>query len=416
MTRHLALMILAIAVCLSVRSAEGNQCGRGGGQRRGGGNEGRNQGERNQGGERERTRGGRSGGNGAPGGQWSERSHGGSRSRGQFGNHNRTPGDEGAEAGSTIGKRHGTQSSEGQGAAARVAAGKRNSTQASGAQGAAAGAAAANRNSPQASGAQGAAAGAAAANRNSPQASGAQGAAAGAAVANRNAPALSGADGAAFGAAAVRNTFDRPDFYGRDWYGDHPEAWTASAWSAGVALVPSTWGAVAGYYGYDNSTPISYDYGVNVTNENGNVMVNGQNVGTSEEYSQQAYDLAQTGTQAETTDTDQWLPLGVFAMVRNEQQHPQLIVQLAINQQGILRGNFTDEVTDHTSPIHGAVDKTTQRAAWTVGNNQQTVMEAGINDLTEGEAPALIHKNGKTDHWLLVRLEQPKQDASDTGN
>ena len=130
----------------------------------------------------------------------------------------------------------------------------------------------------------------------------------------------------------------------------------------------------------------------------------------------QAADLAGTGTEAEISDTEQWLPVGVFAMVRNEQQHPQLIVQLAINKQGILRGNYTDEVTDHTLPIHGAVDKKTQRAAWTVGGNKQTVMEAGLSDLTDGEAPALIHKNGKTDHWLLVRLEQPKQNGDDAGN
>ena len=43
-----------------------------------------------------------------------------------------------------------------------------------------------------------------------------------------------------------------------------------------------------------------------------------------------------------------------------------------------------------------------------VGNNKQTVMEAGLSDLTDPETPALIHKNGKTDHWILVRLDQPK--------
>ncbi|MEX0679485.1 MAG: hypothetical protein WD063_20590 [Pirellulales bacterium] len=144
------------------------------------------------------------------------------------------------------------------------------------------------------------------------------------------------------------------------------------------------------------------------------MSVDGQNVGTAEEFSQQAADLALAGTDAEASATEQWLPLGVFAMVRNEHQHPQLIMQLAIDRQGILRGNYTDEITDHTLPIHGAVDKDTQRAAWTVGGNKQTVMEAGLNDLTESEAPALIHKNGKTDHWLLVRLEQPKQAASDS--
>ena len=283
-----------------------------------------------------------------------------------------------------------------------------NSPQASGAQGAAAGAAAANRNSPQATGAQGAAAGAAAANRNSPQVSGAEGAAAGAAAANRNEPAVSGADGAAAGYAAVRNSFNHPNVYGQQWYGDHPGAWSASSWTAGAAWAPSTWAAVASNCGYGNAAPTSYNYGVNVTSQDGNVSVDGQNVGTNEEFSQQAADLASTGADAETSDADKWLPLGVFAMVRNEKQHPQLIMQLAINKQGILRGNYTDELTDHTLPIHGAADKQTQRAAWTVGDNKQTVMEAGLSDLTDGEAPALIHKNGKTDHWILIRLEQPK--------
>lgn len=31
-------------------------------------------------------------------------------------------------------------------------------------------------------------------------------------------------------------------------------------------------------------------------------------------------------------------------------------------------------------------------------------MEAGLNNLTETEAPVLIHRNGKTDHWILIRL------------
>jgi hypothetical protein len=211
----------------------------------------------------------------------------------------------------------------------------------------------------------------------------------------------------------VRNSFNHPNVYGQQWYGDHPNAWAASGWAAGAAWVPSTWAAVAGHCGYGNITPISYNYGVNVNAQDGNVSVDGQNVGTTAEFSQQAADLAATGSEAQASDTDEWLPVGVFAMVRNEQQHPQLIMQLAINKQGILRGNYTDELTDHTLPIQGAVDQQTQRAAWTVGDNKQTVMEAGLSDLTDGEAPALIHKNGKTDHWLLVRLEQPKATADD---
>ena len=294
--------------------------------------------------------------------------------------------------------------------------------------GAAAGAAAANRNAPQATGAEGAAAGAAAANRNAPQATGAEArplvrlpptairlrlrARRGrplvppppiAMLPRRQAP-----EGAAAGYALARDSFDRHDLYGEAWHGSHPGAWTATGWAAGAAWTPTAWSAVAVHCGYGQITPVSYNYGTNVHCVNGNVILDGQNIGTAEEFSQQAADLAQAGAEVKAADAGKWLPLGVFAMVRNEQQHPQLILQMAVNQQGDLRGNYTDEATDHTLPIRGKVDPKTQRTAWTVGDNTTAVMEAGLSNLTQGTAPALIHKNGKTDRWNLVRLPQPK--------
>jgi hypothetical protein len=206
----------------------------------------------------------------------------------------------------------------------------------------------------------------------------------------------------------VSDSFDRHDLYSADWHGAHPGAWTATGWKAGAAWTPTAWDAVATHCGYANTTPVSYNYGGNVTCVSGNVVVDGQNVGTAEEFSQQAADLAQAGTEAKTSDTQKWLPLGVFALVRNEQQHPQLILQMAVNQQGILRGNYTDETMDHTLPIQGGVDPKTQRVAWTVGDNTTAVMEAGMSNLTQGDAPALLHKNGKTERWVLVRLSQPQ--------
>lgn len=318
-------------------------------------------------------------------------------------------GAQGAAAGAAAANRNDPQHSGAQGAAAGAAAANRNEPEHSGAQGAAAGAAAANRNNPQYSGAQGAAAGAAVANRNQPQYSGAEGAAAGAAIANRNQPAMSGAAGAAAGYATVRNNFNHPGMYNAGWYGDHQGAWAPTAWAAGSAWTPATWAAVAGHVGYGDNQPVSYNYGDNVTCISGNVVINGQPAGTAEEFSQQADEIAESGTNAEASPSDQWMPLGVFALVRDENQHPQLIMQLAVNQQGIMRGNYTDEVTDSTLPVHGAVDRATQRAAWTVGDNKYSVMEAGLNNLTQGEAPALMHKNGTTQRWLLVRLDQPSE-------
>jgi hypothetical protein len=323
-------------------------------------------------------------------------------------------GAEGAAAGAAASNRNEPQHSGAEGAAAGAAASNRNNPKYSGAQGAAAGAAASNRNSPQYSGAQGAAAGAAVSNRNNPQYSGAQGAAVGAAVANQNSPQYSGAAGAAAGYAAVRNNVNHPGMYSQQWYGAHQGAWVATGWNADAAWTAPTWAAVAGQFGYDNAiTPITYNYGSNVTCIGGNVVVDGRPAGTAEEFSLEADELAEKGTTAATSPSDQWLPLGVFALVRNEQQHPQLIMQLAINQAGILRGNYTDEITDSTLPVHGAVDRKTQRVAFTIGENKYSVMEVGLNNLTQSEAPALIHKNGTTQKWLLVRLSQASQAGND---
>ena len=245
------------------------------------------------------------------------------------------------------------------------------------------------------------------ANNNQPQYSGAAAAVApGPAVTNSPAPSspLAGAPGY----EAVRTSFNASNVYRPQWWRDHPTTWVPGGWVPGQAWQPTPWGAIADFCGYGSVVPISYNYGVNVTAQNGNVFVDGQNVGSTGDYSQQAAQIALTGAAANALPSDVWQPLGVYAMVRDEQQHPQLIVQLAINKQGILRGNYIDELTENTLPIRGAVDNTTKRAAWVVGDNKQTIMETGLKDLTDPETPALIHKNGKTDHWILVRLDQPQ--------
>ena len=60
--------------------------------------------------------------------------------------------------------------------------------------------------------------------------------------------------------------------------------------------------------------------------------------------------------------------------------------------------------------VQGAVDKKSQRVAWTVGDNKSTVGETGLYNLTQDESPALIHLGkDKTQQWTLVRLKQPQQ-------
>jgi hypothetical protein len=102
------------------------------------------------------------------------------------------------------------------------------------------------------------------------------------------------------------------------------------------------------------------------------------------------------------------MPLGVFALTKPDQSKSDVTIQLAINKQGILRGNYTDTVTDNNQLVQGSLDRQTQRVAFTVGDNTTNVLETGLYNLTKDEAPCLIHfGTDRTEQWLLVRLENP---------
>jgi len=63
------------------------------------------------------------------------------------------------------------------------------------------------------------------------------------------------------------------------------------------------------------------------------------------------------------------------------------------------------------------VDKKTQRAAWTVGDNKNTVYDTGIYNLTKDEAPLLVHTGkDETQQWLMVRITQKDKDKDKTSS
>jgi len=210
-------------------------------------------------------------------------------------------------------------------------------------------------------------------------------------------------------AAGVRTNFNHWGVYGADWYRRYPGAWMAAGWGAGYAWRAATWDSLGYYMDYYPSNPMYYDYGNNVTYQDNSVYVDGQSVGTAEQYYDQASQLATTGTQAQAPADGDWMPLGVFGLTKTGEQKADVTVQLAVNKQGVLRGNYTDVVTNQTQLVHGSVDKKTQRVAFTVGENTNNVVETGLYNLTKDEAPALIHfGKDRTEQWLLVRLKQPE--------
>ncbi|MCH7752709.1 MAG: hypothetical protein IH898_11215 [Planctomycetes bacterium] len=197
---------------------------------------------------------------------------------------------------------------------------------------------------------------------------------------------------------------------------DHPHY---ARWRVNRPYRWATWGALAGWYAVGGSGQY-YDYGSggNCYSEDGTVYYEGEPVATEEEYAEQAMTLADAGAQtidaAIAADADiEWMPLGVFALVHESQGEPTMYMQLAISKDGTISGTYLNTVTNSTKPIQGSVDKETQRAAWTVGDKSQTVVETGLYNLTMDEAPALLHfGTEKTQEWLLVRLEDPDSEQS----
>lgn len=156
--------------------------------------------------------------------------------------------------------------------------------------------------------------------------------------------------------------------------------------------------------------PVSYDYGGNVVVQSETVYVNGTAAGTPQEYADQASQLASTGRSAEPAETSKWLPLGVFALVEGDATSSDDLFQLAVNPQGVIRGNYHNLRDDQMEPISGSVDLKTQRAAWTIGKDEVPVYESGIANLTKDATPILVHMGeGQSQQVNLIRVEQPAE-------
>jgi hypothetical protein len=194
-----------------------------------------------------------------------------------------------------------------------------------------------------------------------------------------------------------------------DFWNDQPN-W--AAWRITRPYGWATWAALTPWVGYGVAEPVYYNYGDNVYYQDGGVYFGEQQVATADQYTQQAETIASTGAGVDPAQSD-WMPLGVFAVTQDGQASggtPSLYMQLAVNKEGILSGTIYHELTGETEPLEGAVDKQSQRAAWTAKGKPRPLIETGLGNLTKDSAPALIHfADGQTQQWLLVRLPEPQE-------
>lgn len=169
-------------------------------------------------------------------------------------------------------------------------------------------------------------------------------------------------------------------------------------------------GVLAGWVGYGSGEPVDYSYGESTYYGEDGVYSGEEFVATEEEYAQQAEEIITAAPEAPPEKAD-WMSLGVFALTQDGKASgpsPTLFLQLAISKEGVISGTLHNAATNSSQTIEGAVDKTSQRAAWGVAGKTCLIMETGISKLTEDTAAALVHfADGQTQQWLMVRLDEP---------
>jgi hypothetical protein len=200
------------------------------------------------------------------------------------------------------------------------------------------------------------------------------------------------------------------------WNNWHNWAWTPAGMDAGLWAATAwdfaAWPSLSTWLGWDNIVAYPYNYGQYINYDGDNVYYGSQPAGTAEQYYDEASTLAATTPAAPPAGNPQWLPLGIFGLVAGDSQTPTLTFQLAVDKEGTIRGNSSNQYGD-VLPIQGAVDKRTQRACWTVGTDKSTVYDTGLDNLTKSESPILVHTGPKhTQQELLVRLNRPAAQAS----
>jgi hypothetical protein len=160
---------------------------------------------------------------------------------------------------------------------------------------------------------------------------------------------------------------------------------------------------------------VYYDYGPggNVTYLNDAVYLDGQQIATAEEFALSAAELATVAPPVndEQAAAAEWMPLGAFALSAHEREAtPTRVIQLAVNRDGIISGTLYNTETDQAYTVQGQVDRETQRVAFRIGESADTVFETGLYNLTQDEAPLLVHFGpDRVATYLLVRLNYPEE-------
>lgn len=217
---------------------------------------------------------------------------------------------------------------------------------------------------------------------------------------------------------------NRPFSHG--WYGRHGGRWGYGwgGWGWGNPWVPATWGATTAWLGLQDAAPIAGNYGT-VDNGDDSPQTSTPPAAAADteaddypHYTDEQKNAAAQLAKSHATDPPKetrFLPLGVYTLAPEDTEEATAMVQLAVAPDGALRGTYVNLLNDTNHPVRGAIDKQTQRAAFTIGPQGKIVFETSLPNLTKGTGGMAVHyENGESRHWVLARYaKEPTENDKD---
>jgi hypothetical protein len=114
--------------------------------------------------------------------------------------------------------------------------------------------------------------------------------------------------------------------------------------------------------------------------------------------------LIALGGAALTSGAD-WMPLGVFGLLRPGETEYAATIQLGVNRNGALRGYAVETATGQVYEAIGGFDRLKLRIAWTFPGDESLRFETTAANLLQGESLVNVYDpvNRSVGVWQIVR-------------
>jgi hypothetical protein len=103
--------------------------------------------------------------------------------------------------------------------------------------------------------------------------------------------------------------------------------------------------------------------------------------------------------------SDEWIPLGVFGLLPPGSVSYAASIQLAVNQNGEVKGYAIDSATRSIREVTGRMDRSTRRLVWTFPGDGANKFETSAANLFAGESLVNVYSpaSGAMAAWQLIR-------------